>query len=125
MDGYKLKFKVENSVTHLISYLGYVRTIPSFPADVLWGSFVTHSFSSLSVGYNLMLDKRTQKDVCGEATLYRVVFAPARKPYRITGLLFTHKNGDFSAISVTGRSCASPFSKPKSHISDRCSHYTR
>ena len=29
----------------------------------------------------------------------------ARKPYRI-GLLFTHKNDDFGAISVTERSCA-------------------
>ena len=28
--------------------------------------------------------------------------APARKPYR-TGVLFTHKNGDFEAISVTER----------------------
>ena len=33
-------------------------------------------------------------------TKYRIVFAPARKPYRI-GLLSTHKNGDFGAISVT------------------------
>ena len=30
----------------------------SLPADVLWGSFVTHSF---------LRDKRTPKDVCGEA----------------------------------------------------------
>ena len=40
--------------------------------------------------------------------------APARKPYRI-GLLFTHKKGDFGAISVTA--------KVGSHISDRCSYY--
>ena len=32
-------------------------------------------------------------------TVYRIGFAPARKPYRI-GLLFTHKNSDFFAISV-------------------------
>ena len=31
------------------------------PQDVLWGSFVTHSF----------LDERTPKDVCGEATYVR------------------------------------------------------
>ena len=36
--------------------------------------------------------------------LYRIVFAPAWKPY-LRGLLFTHKNGDFGAISVTVRSC--------------------
>ena len=29
-----------------------------------------------------------------------MALASARKPYRI-GLLFTHKNGDFGAISVT------------------------
>ena len=51
-------------------------------------------------------------------TLYRIAFVPARKPYRI-GFQFTHKNGDFGAISVTEQSC------PESHISDRCSYYTR
>ena len=45
------------------------------------------------------------------------------KPYRI-GLLFTHKNSDWGAISVTERSCATPISKVGSHISDRCWHYT-
>ena len=34
----------------------------SLPADVLWGLFVTHSF------LKWMRDKRTPKDVCGEAT---------------------------------------------------------
>ena len=38
-------------------------------------------------------------------TLYLIAFAPARKQYRM-GLLFTHKNGDFGANSVTQRSCA-------------------
>ena len=33
-------------------------------------------------------------------TLYRIGFTPARKPHRI-GLLFTHKDSDFGAISVT------------------------
>ena len=33
-------------------------------------------------------------------TLYRIGFTPARVPYRI-GLLFTHKDSDFGAISVT------------------------
>ena len=42
----------------------------------------------------------------------------AMKSYRI-GLLFTLKNGDFSAISGTKRSCAPPISKVESHISDR------
>ena len=36
---------------------------------------------------------------------YRIAFAPKRKPFQI-GLLFTHKNGDFGAISVTERSWA-------------------
>ena len=34
-------------------------------------------------------------------------FARTRKSYRI-GLLLTHKNGDFGAISVSGRSCTAP-----------------
>jgi len=38
--------------------------------------------------------------------------------YRI-GLLFTHKNGDFGAISAAERSCAAPISKVERHISDR------
>ena len=42
----------------------------------------------------------------------------AGSPPRI-GLLFTHKNDDFGAISVTERSSAAPFSKVESHISDR------
>ena len=41
-------------------YLYIMNSLPgiSLPADVLWGSFVTHSF----------LPKRPPKDVCGEAT---------------------------------------------------------
>ena len=54
-------------------------------------------------------------------TLYWIVFAPAQKPYRI-GILFTHNNGDFGAISVTERSCAAPIPKVERHISDRCSY---
>ena len=56
-------------------------------------------------------------------TLYRIVFAPARKPYRI-GLLFTYENGDFGTISVTERSHTAPISKVVSHILNRCSCYT-
>ena len=56
-------------------------------------------------------------------TPYRRAFARARKPSRIE-LLFTHKNDDFGAISITERSCASPSSKVESHISDRCLYYT-
>ena len=41
----------------------------------------------------------------------------AVKSYRIE-LLFTLKNGDFSAISVTERNYAPPISKVESHISD-------
>ena len=40
------------------------------------------------------------------------------------GVLFTHKNGDFSAISVTERGCAAPISRVESHVEDRCSYYT-
>ena len=37
-------------------------------------------------------------------TLYRTAFAPAQKPWRVR-LLFTLKNGDFDATSVTEGSC--------------------
>ena len=40
-------------------------------------------------------------------TLYLKDLAPAQKPYRI-GLLLTHRNGDFRAVSVTKRSCTVP-----------------
>ena len=56
-------------------------------------------------------------------TLYRIPFAPARKPDRIW-LLFTHENGEFGAISATERACAEPISEVESRISDRCSYYT-
>ena len=36
-----------------------------------------------------------------------MAFAPTRKPHWI-GCPVTHKNGDFGALSVTGRSCAAP-----------------
>ena len=41
----------------------------SLPADVLWGSFVTHSFNECVTNG----DKRTPKDVCGEATNIGIV----------------------------------------------------
>ena len=43
---------------------------------------------------------------------FTVAFASIQKPFRI-GLLFTHKNGDFGAISVTARSFHAPISKWK------------
>jgi len=50
-------------------------------------------------------------------TLYRIAFASVRKPYR-EGLLFTHENGDFGAISLTERNCAAPISIVEYHISE-------
>ena len=46
----------------------------------------------------------------GMFALYRDAFTPARKLYRV-GRLFTYKNGDLGAISVTERSCTAPISK--------------
>ena len=56
-----------------------------------------------------------------------MAFAPAQKPYRI-GLLFTHMNRDFGAISATAGSCAAPrraapISKVESHVSNRFTLY--
>ena len=39
------------------------------------------------------------------------------------GLMFAHRNGDFTAISVTERSRTAPISKVESHISDSFSYY--
>ena len=50
--------------------LGVNYISPSLSADVLWGSFVTHSF--LPVGEKWMRDERTPKDVCGEAIFHLV-----------------------------------------------------
>ena len=38
--------------------------------------------------------------------------------------VYTHKNRDFGAISVTEQSCAALISKVESHISDSCSYHT-
>ena len=55
-------------------------------------------------------------------TLYRIPFAPARKPKPIR-LLFKHRNVDFGAINVTERSCAAPISKiGASHIGQVLCH---
>ena len=51
-------------------------------------------------------------------SIYRITFTPARKPYWI-GHLFTHRNGNFGAISVTERIFTTQISKVKRHISDR------
>ena len=50
-------------------------------------------------------------------TIYRIAFPPEKKPYW-TGILFTHKNGDFYAISLTERISAARICKLESHISD-------
>ena len=42
-------------------------------------------------------------------TLRQIAFSPAPTPHPI-GLLFTHKNGDFSAISVTELCCVARIS---------------
>ena len=38
--------------------------------------------------------------------------------------VYTHKNRDFGAISVTEGSCAASISKVESHMSDMCSYHT-
>ena len=44
-------------------------------------------------------------------------FCADTKSYRM-GLLFTDKDGNFGAISVTGRSCTTRISKKERHILD-------
>ena len=56
-------------------------------------------------------------------TLYWIAIPLARKPNQIW-LLFTHKNGDFGAISVTERSCAAPISKVERHSIGQVLYHT-
>ena len=48
----------------------------------------------------------------------QIAVVSTRKPNR-RGLPLTGKNGDFSAITVTERSCAAPILKVERYISDR------
>ena len=50
----------------------------------------------------------------GTDSVFKLWDTLATKPYRI-GLLFTHKNGDFGAISLTERSFAIWCNHPLSH----------
>ena len=64
------------------------------------------------------LEKMTPKKAIFSTVLSKIVaLAPKRNRYRIV-FLFTHKNGDFGAISVTKRIWAAPISKlsGESHI---------
>ena len=56
--------------------------------------------------------------------LDRTAFPPARKSYRI-GLLTTHKNGDFGAISVTEQSFGATLQCGVNSHSDRSGSISR
>ena len=71
------------------------------------------------IGRLRSLEKMPPKNAIFWTVLSKIVaLARERKPYRI-GLLFTHKNSDFSAISVTARSCTALISKMEHHILDK------
>ena len=61
---------------------------------------------------------RTQRVSLSVFTPPQIAVVSTRKPNR-RGLPLTGKNGDFSAISVTERSCAAPILKVERYISDR------
>ena len=61
--------------------------------------------------------------VCCVFTLYRIVFWRTRESYRME-FRFTHKNGDFGAISVKRREAVPRRSLKWRVTSDRCSYYT-
>ena len=62
--------------------IGHFGLWNSLPADVLWGSFVTHS-----LGEKWMRDKRTPKDVRGEAI--------RKKAHRVYGFKKSRKRSGF------------------------------
>ena len=74
-------------------------SVPRLNGKVPWGRLYATHYHTLFENSLLTLPKAL-------FTLYRMSFAPARKPYRI-GLLFTHTSSDFGANSVTKRRCAS------------------
>ena len=55
--------------------------------------------------------------------LYWIAFVPPLKSYRI-GILFTHMNGDFDAISMTERNCVTSISKVETHVLNTLGVYT-
>ena len=73
------------------------------------------------VEFWMTVSKFRKRKIKAMFTLVQIAFAPTRKLYR-TGPRFTHKSGDFGAISVTERSCAAPHWSVEGHISDRYSH---
>ena len=77
---------ISRAIFNSIFYCSYSRnylilTSNSLPADVLWGSFVTHSFSPpvplphVRVGKKWMRDERSPKNVCGGFWRARAIFS--------------------------------------------------
>ena len=75
-------------------------------------------YATFCVGY-----RTPPQCVCCVFTLYRIVFWRARESYRME-FRFTHKNGDFGAISVKRREAVPRRSLEWRVTSDRCSYYT-
>ena len=73
--------------------------------------------SLLALAKSIYYISRSLQSVLGSVP-HRIALTPTRKPYRI-GPLFTHKNGDFGAISITERSCTATILRVDCHISDR------
>ena len=71
------------------------------------------------IGRLRSLEKMPPKNAIFSTVLSKIVaLARERKPYRIR-LLFTHKNSDFGAISVTEQSCTALISEMEHRILDK------
>ena len=86
----------------------------SLPADVLWGSFVTEKW---------MRDKRTPKDVCGEAIsrLAQLVYCPSAKRKPCTGLNQPERQlrpliDNLSPFLISGK-------RNRTHVSSNAGHF--
>ena len=96
-----------NSQTSLkTSQGGGVATPSTLPLDP---PLITCSYSKLNCSDNLTLQFPLDR-------LAVIALVLARIPFRI-GILLTHNNGDFGAISETEQSCAALTSKVERHIS--------
>ena len=84
-----------------------------------WGGLMSVTEWSCAAPISKMESHISWSDGCSHY-IYRIVFAPPRKPYRI-GLLFTHENDCGGAISVTERGCTAEKrgAKVDRHIGDK------
>ena len=90
--------------------------VPLYPQTNQTSNKTNYDLLPAFIGYRKFLP--LTRIMLGIFTPCRMALTSARKPYRIE-IVFTHKNGDFGAISITERSCPAAISKVEPRISDK------